>query len=1768
MQEVCMIEDRAVLNAVRDAIFLADIDTGMILDANPAAEALCGRSLAELRLLHHTRLHPPERAGQASSSFQRHAQYPTVAEGLLLHKDGHQIPVEISSSQFTAPDGRRTLVGVFRDITERTVAQEALRRSEERFRQVAESAGEFIWEVDAEGLYTYASPVVKDMLGYSPEEVVGKMHFYDSFIAETRDEMKKAAFAVFARQAPFRAFPNWNVRKDGCPVLLETSGLPMYDEEGNLLGYRGTDTDVTARKAAEDRLRATLESIGDGFLACDADWRFVYVNRQAERLLGVSKEELLGKSHWDIFPLTLGTALEREYRRAAAGEPRDFENFYEPRGRWFHLRCFPREGGGMSVYFQDITEQKEVEAALRQREALLRAITDSTPDPIFVKDLSSRILLANPATLSVMGKREDEVLGRNDEEIYDDLEVGRRMMAHDREVMESGRTKVKEVELPTRDGIRVFLSSKTPYRNAEGRVIGTIGIARDITERKQTERKLLQILAAVESTSDAIGISDAHGRHFYQNKAFTELFGYSSAEELEAAGGGPAVVHDPAVARQMFDTIQSGGSWRGELKMVTKDGRVFEAFERADAVKDKDGNVIGLIGVITDITERRQAEEALRRSEMIYRAIGESIDYGVWVCAPDGRNTYASESFLNLVGLTQEQCSSFGWGSVLHPDDADRTIAAWKECVRTEGWWDIEHRFRGVDGEWHPVLARGVPVRDEQGRITCWAGINLDIGTLKRAQESLRVSEAKAHATAAELQAIMDAAPAVIIIAHDTEGRVVGGNRTAHALLRQPPGSNLSKDTAYDDRAENFRLMRDGVELTQWEHPLPKVARTGQALRNYEVQVAFEDGASIDLLGNVVPLLDGNGNPQGAVAVLSDITERKKAERALRESEQQLASIYNTVRDVIFYLAVEPGDQFRFVSVNAAFLKVTGLSREAVVGKTVNEVIPAPSLTMAFEKYRQAVEEKTIVSWEETSDYPTGRLTGDVSIAPVFDHKGNCTHLVGSVHDITERKRAEAALRESEERFRTVADTAPVMIWLAGLDKLCTFFNKPWLEFTGRTSEQEMGDGWLSGVHPEDQGRYLATYSSAFDARLSFKMEYRLRRADGEYRWILDNGTPRYREGEFAGYIGSCIDVTEQKQVEEQLRSKQVQLMDSQRLAKVGSWELDAATGKLRWSDEMYRIYRVPGDAQPDFQMFLSRVRPKDRAIIQETLKKARSTHAPVGVEFRITLPDGEMRAIRSIVEAVRTGEDTVVRFAGATQDITEQVKATELLRESESRLKTAERMAHAGNWIFDVKTSRTSCSEGLYRILGLPRDHNPSYERVLQMMPPEDRGRVERWVKNCLSEKKGNLIEARIVRPNGDVRTVACMSEVLLDEDGSPEQMFGTCQDVTDARREQEESFARQKLESLGTLASGIAHDFNNLLGAVLAQTELAMAELAAGEDPDEELKGIRDVAIRGSEIVRQLMVYAGKEGEVLEPVNVSKAVEGMLGFLRVTVSKHATLLTDLDENLPPVKARAAQLRQIVMNLVVNASDAIKDPEGMIRVTTRCVTIGHDMAGATSQHLAPGEYVQLEVSDTGRGMSPETQAKVFDPFFTTKSAGRGLGLAVVQGIVRSLNGAIRVVSELNKGTTFEILLPCAEIGTAAAGDRVAEPDRVSNLSPKATVLIVEDEDPLRLAVAKMLGKAGFGVLGVANGSDAIEMLRARASEIDVILLDMTIPGAPSHEVLVEAAQVRPNLKVILTSAYSEEIAGAVLSGPQVCGFVRKPFEFGKLMQMLRTAIA
>ena len=572
-----------------------------------------------------------------------------------------------------------------------------------------------------------------------------------------------------------------------------------------------------------------------------------------------------------------------------------------------------------------------------------------------------------------------------------------------------------------------------------------------------------------------------------------------------------------------------------------------------------------------------------------------------------------------------------------------------------------------------------------------------------------------------------------------------------------------------------------------------------------------------------------------------------------------------------------------------------------------------------------------------------------------------------------------------------------------------------------------------------------------------------------------------------------------------------------------------------------------------------------DEDIFYFLVRNLSITGRPQSCELRMTKNDAEPFWARLDV-ALGVDEGGAPGWSIVISDITEHKRVEQALRESEERFRRIFEEGPLGLALVGRDYRFVKVNSALCKMVGY------SEEVLLQMSftditHPDDLGDDVELAKRLFRrEIPSYRMQKRYMKKNGEIIWINLTASIILDHDGEPLYGLAMIENITEVKRTQEEALARQKLESVGTLAGGIAHDFNNLLGGVLTQSELALTELDAGSSCKEELKAIREAAIRGSEIVRQLMIYAGKESEAIGWVDLSKIVEQMLALLKVSVSKHAVMRADLAPELPAIRANPAQLRQIVMNLITNASDAVGDRDGVIRVITRRATLRGE--SAVSESLPAGDYLTLEVSDTGSGMSPETQRRVFDPFFTTKSAGHGLGLAVVSGIVRSLGGEIRLTSEPGKGSTFRVLLPCAETTGTPTNCPMSAIEESAGPLPDAVVLVVEDEDPLRRAVAKMLRQRGFEVLEAADGSVAINLLRANRGKIDVILLDMTIPGASSREVVAEGANVRADIRVVLTSAYSEEMLTPLMSASQIRGFIRKPFQFVDLTQTLRNALS
>ena len=444
-----------------------------------------------------------------------------------------------------------------------------------------------------------------------------------------------------------------------------------------------------------------------------------------------------------------------------------------------------------------------------------------------------------------------------------------------------------------------------------------------------------------------------------------------------------------------------------------------------------------------------------------------------------------------------------------------------------------------------------------------------------------------------------------------------------------------------------------------------------------------------------------------------------------------------------------------------------------------------------------------------------------------------------------------------------------------------------------------------------------------------------------------------------------------------------------------------------------------------------------------------------------------------------------------------------------------------------------------------------------------EDRARCASIYSAAFERREEFQFECRLQRSDGEFhRAIANGAPRLTPAGAFAGFVVAFTVHHTDLSAGQGESGAR-RLSNIGTLAAGIAHDFNNLLANILANADLALAEAGPQSRAAAGLERIRTVAVRGAEIVRELMVYSGRERSHAERVNLSKLVEEMLEMLRISVTKHASITTDLAPNLPHIIAEPAEISELVMNLILNASDSLGEKDGEIRISTSRVRRGAVSGGGASD--GSNGRLRLVVADTGSGIARSIRHRIFDPFISTRRPGRGMGLATVHMIVQKYGGKIRVTSSPGRGTQFIVHLPCAPAAIGADAGRLAPAHTAGD---RRTVLVVEDEEGLRMAIARLLRLEGFRVFEAADGSSAIALLRGHTNAIDAILLDLTIPGLTSKAVIGEAARLRPDVRIVLTSAYSQESAALELKADHVKGFVRKPYHVREVVQLLTDEIS
>jgi PAS domain S-box-containing protein len=648
--------------------------------------------------------------------------------------------------------------------------------------------------------------------------------------------------------------------------------------------------------------------------------------------------------------------------------------------------------------------------------------------------------------------------------------------------------------------------------------------------------------------------------------------------------------------------------------------------------------------------------------------------------------------------------------------------------------------------------------------------------------------------------------------------------------------------------------------------------------------------------------------------------------------------------------------------------------------------------------------------------------------------------------DIEDQKWAEEQLRDSEHRWRSLTEALPQLVWAAMPDGACDYFSAQWTEYTGIPESELLGWRWMDVLHPDDREPTRQFWTDSVAGRSPYDVEYRVRRQDGEYGWFKTRGVPiRDTEGRIVKWFGTCTDITDRKLAEEALRdseqelrkahneleikvaertaeleSSKAYLAEAQRLSHTGSFGWRVSTGEILWSEETLRIFEYDPTAKPTIELILQRVHPDDEAFVKQTIERAAQDGKDFDNEYRLAMPDGSVKYVHIVAHAL-SDESGSIEFVGAVMDTTESKRAEEALRRSESYLAEAQRLAHTGSWAWGVAGGDAlHLSEEWYRIYGFdPEKGTLAWEEKVQRIHPEDRDRWQRAIDRAIGEKLDYEVEMRILLPDGTVKYIHTVGHPVLNASGNVVQFVGSSMDISNSKRAEEAQADLahvSRVTTMGELTASLAHEVKQPIAAAITNAKTCLRWLS-GDTPNIEearaaaMRIVKDQT-RAAEIISRIRLLFKKDTPLRELVEVNEVIREMIVLLRGETTRYSiSVRTELAADLPPVMGDRVQLQQVMMNLIVNGIEAMKDVNG-----TRELIIKSQRA----------EYEQLlvSVSDTGVGLPPQQADQIFNSFFTTKPHGTGMGLRISRSIVESHGGRLWAADNSPRGASFYFNIP------------------------------------------------------------------------------------------------------------------------------------------------
>ncbi len=1267
-------------------------------------------------------------------------------------------------------------------------------------------------------------------------------------------------------------------------------------------------------------------------------------------------------------------------------------------------------------------------------------------------------------------------------------------------------------------------------------------VARELREaeahraRRQAEERLRLLTRALDASANAVIVTDRDGVIRWVNPAFTFLTGYEPEEVL---GESPRILksgeHPESFYAEMWDTILAGRMWHGELVNRRKDGTLFTEEMTITPVLDEAGEVTHFIAIKQDVSERRAMETALRRSEESYRQLFENAPEAVYIQDRDGRfldvNRGACEMYGHekafFLGKTPADLAAPGM------NDLHRIAALVRETF-DEG---TPHAF-----EFWGLRADGTPFpKDVRVATGTYGGRHVvvayarDITETKAAEEALRESEERFRSL--------------------YENATIGIYRTTpdgRILMANPALVEMLGYSSFEELASR-NLAEEGFEP---EYPRSafqeEIERKGE-VRGLESAWRRRDGTVIYVRESARAIRDEKGRTVYYEGTVEDITERKRAEEALRESEERFRSLYENAT-IGIYRTTPDG---RILMGNPALVEMLGYSSFEELG-SLNLEDKGTYVDRSRAEFKQLLEERGEIRGLESG---WRRRDGTVlwvreSARAVRDEKGRTLYYDGTVEDVTERRKAEEELRRahelltsSEQRLKSIVETEPECVKVLDTHGNLVEMNPAGLAMIEAGSLDEVrGKPLLSLIAPEHRAAFGKLVKSVLSGQ-SQRLEFEMVGLKGRRRWAETYSVPlRDAEGAVTGLLGVTRDITERREMERTLRESEERYRDLVENSHeiIGTHALDGTI--LSLNRAVVQVLGVPREDVVGTNL-RDLVVPKHRHEVDDYLRKVAAEGEASGL-MRVRRPDGAERlwdyrtSVRS--EGVR---EPVVRCV--IRDVTEEWQARKKLEESEERYRDLVEKAGVAILMDDEAGRITYCNTRALELFGYARDEI-GHMSIEQLIHPDDRERVMAVHRAHLAGESGAwTYRFRGIRRDG--RTLHLAVDVTpLIRGGKITGTRSYIRDVTEEQLLQAQLLQAQKMESVGRLAGGVAHDFNNILQAILAHADVALAGLGTGSPPEEHLREIRTAAERGANLTRQLLAFSRREEIHPKILDLNELTAGMLKMLRRVIGEHIEIAFQPGVEPLVVEADPGQLEQVLLNLAVNARDAMPDGGRLVIATS---------IEPPSTAGGPRRAV-LRVTDTGCGMDEATRQRIFEPFFTTKERGQGtgLGLATVYGIVKRHHGSIDVESEPGRGTTFTVRLPAA----AATAETAPAETSAETTGGNEVILVAEDDPVVRRVLVGALEDAGYTVLEAEDGAQAVELFRAHAEKVSLALLDALMPRMDGVQTMARIREIRPGLPVLFSTGYAGQALGHSLDLPPDAEMIQKPYSVSQLLSTIR----